>query len=113
MDKTLAPAEQIVKSLLAYQAELIEASKSLGRPSETLLKINSCLYHQYPPTPEPALKDEDVPGTLPAYETKCPVDSVKIHFEQLGGMRVYREIEGKEVYSARCPECGRYYHVLR
>jgi hypothetical protein len=30
---------------------------------------------------------------------------VKLHFETVCGMRVYRGVEGRKVYEARCPAC--------
>ena len=52
-----------------------------------------------------------VDGPLNFYTTRCPIDAEDLHFEQIGGMRVTRSVEGRRVYSARCPKCGREFTV--
>lgn len=37
--------------------------------------------------------------------------SVKLNFETIGGMRVSREVNGRLVIKAGCPECGATFYV--
>lgn len=36
---------------------------------------------------------------------------VRLHFEIYHGMRLYREVNGRKVYSARCPACREFYAI--
>jgi hypothetical protein len=48
-------------------------------------------------------------GTL-----KCPKDKERLHFHQIQGIRLVREVgKNKLVYDAKCPKCGDYYEVRR
>jgi hypothetical protein len=38
--------------------------------------------------------------------TTCPSCRTRLHFEQLYGMRLYREVDSVYVYRAKCPSCG-------
>ena len=35
----------------------------------------------------------------------------ELHWEQLAGMRLFREVDGRKMYRARCPKCLRSYDV--
>lgn len=53
-------------------------------------------------------------NTLNAGTTHCPRDKSILHFEQMGGMRLYRKNDqGVEVFEARCPLCGKTFYVRR
>jgi hypothetical protein len=51
--------------------------------------------------------------------TKCPVDKVGLHWHQMQGMRLTREIVPQKpkrpyfVYDAKCPKCGQRYEVKK
>lgn len=47
-EKSLQPAEKVAKSLLALREDLVARDMRTGKMSEELLKINSCLYSEYP-----------------------------------------------------------------
>lgn len=44
-------------------------------------------------------------GFLKRGADKCPDCHVSLHWEQLSGMRITREIQGAQFYGARCPKC--------
>jgi hypothetical protein len=38
-------------------------------------------------------------------------ERVELCWEQIQGMRVYKEVDGKNIYSAYCPSCKEYFEV--
>lgn len=53
-------------------------------------------------------------GFLKRGATKCPDCKVSLHWEIMGGMRLYRELQpGKFFYSARCPTCHTTWEVRK
>ena len=51
---------------------------------------------------------------LPYSTLNCPDDNTLLHWEQIGGMRVYKLCADKKgYYSAQCPKCGKYFNVER
>lgn len=49
-------------------------------------------------------------------QTFCPAktclqNQTALEFEQLQGVRLYREVEGQKLYKARCPACFQTYQV--
>jgi len=36
---------------------------------------------------------------------------VRLHFEVFGTMLVYRGVEGRKVYNARCPSCHHHFEI--
>jgi len=36
---------------------------------------------------------------------------VRLHFETICGIMVYREVKGRQLFSARCPACGHTYEI--
>lgn len=44
-------------------------------------------------------------GFLKREASKCPDCNVGLHWRQIAGMRLTEEIDGKQFYDARCPNC--------
>jgi hypothetical protein len=40
---------------------------------------------------------------------QCHKCGAELHYEQICGMRILREIEGRKCYSAYCPVCKEYF----
>lgn len=54
-------------------------------------------------------------GFLKRGATKCPDCKVSLHWEIMGGMRLYREFmnTGKYFYSTKCPSCQTTWEVRK
>lgn len=38
-------------------------------------------------------------------------ERVELHWEQIQGIRLYKEVDGKHIYNAYCPSCREYFEV--
>lgn len=45
--------------------------------------------------------------------TTCPKDGEPLHWEQIHGMRLVRQVGSVEVYQARCPKCLKHWSVQK
>jgi len=52
-------------------------------------------------------------NALPWNAQNCPRDRAPLHWELLGGMRLFRMENGRKVYRCRCSKCNREYEVRR
>jgi len=44
-------------------------------------------------------------------KTPCPDCGTKLHWEHIQYIRVYRVVDGRKIYKAKCPSCDRYFQI--
>lgn len=102
------PGEAESECIGQFHKDYVESVRDVLTIVNRLSVIESNMVYSMPREKAEYEKEEN--GFLRKGADKCPDCHVSLHWHQTHGMRLTEEVEGKQFYRARCPQC--YTHWL-